>query len=843
MPNFTLEEIRSCMDHADLIRNISVIAHVDHGKSTLTDSLIACAGIISMGAAGNQRYTDTRQDEQDRCITIKSTGVSLYYEFSPDEKKEDTKGYLINLIDSPGHVDFSSEVSAALRVTDGALVVVDCVSGVCVQTETVLRQALNERVVPVLMLNKVDRVIQELQCSGEDAYKIFEKTVGQVNELISTYQDKGMRDLTVDPSKGTCCFGAGLQGWAFTITHFARLYSRKFGGDESYWLKNLWGNHFFNPDKNVWTNQSTSDDGSKTYQRGFAMYIMDPILNLFRYVLNDQKKKYTKLLNQLDIKLTPDEEAESGKKLLKCIMQKFLPAAQALLEMIITNLPSPVVAQKYRVDTLYMGPKDDECYKAIQACDKAGPLVLYISKMVPTPDRSRFYAFGRVFSGTVATGQKVNIMGSQFVYGKKKDYFTKNIQRTVLMMGAKVEQVDDIPCGNTVGLVGIDQYIIKSGTITTIDNCYPIRPMKFSVSPVVRVAIQAQNPKDLPKLQEGMKRLEKSDPCVQVVMDEETGENIIAGVGELHLEICLKDLREDFCNNSVPIVISEPVVTYRETVTQPSGRAVMAKSQNKHNRLYFESDVLSEEVIKAIEDGDIASDQDPKTRARLLADKFGWDVEEARKIWNFGPEGANVMRNILLEATKGVQYLHESKDHINGGFQAVCRNGVLCHEELQGACFKLKDATLHADALHRGAGQLVPCARSAMYACQLLSAPRLLEPIYLVEILTPDSCMGAIYQVMSKRRGQVISEVPREGQPLSDVKAYLPVGESFGFDPDLRAQTSGQAFPQCVFSHYALIESDPLQANSMANKIVMQIRKRKNLKDAIPQVSDYEDRM
>lgn len=490
-----------------------------------------------------------------------------------------------------------------------------------------------------------------------------------------------------------------------------------------------------------------------------------------------------------------------------------------------------------------MGPADDECYKAITECKKEGPLVLYISKMVPTVDRSRFYAFGRVFSGTVATGQKVNIMGPTFTYGKKYDYFTKNIQRTVLMMGARVEQIDDVPCGNTVGLVGVDQYIIKSGTITTIDDCYPIRPMKFSVSPVVRVAIAAKNPKDLPKLQEGMKRLEKSDPCVLCICDEETGQNIVAGVGELHLEICLKDLKEDFCNNAVEIETSEPVVLYKETITASSERQIMAKSANKHNRLYFESCQIAEGVIKALDEREITPEQDSKIRARILADQFGWDVEEARKIWNFGPEGVPIMKNILLEATRGVQYLHESKEHINSGFQMVCRQGVLCGEELTAACFKLKDATLHGDALHRGAGQLMPAARAAMYGCQLVSKPMLLEPIFLVEILAPESCMGAIYQVMSKRRGQVISQDPREGQPLADIKSHLPVGESFGFDPDLRAATSGQAFPQCVFSHYALIESDPLEAGSKANGIILAIRKRKGMKEGIPVISDFEDRL
>ena len=510
--------------------------------------------------------------------------------------------------------------------------------------------------------------------------------------------------------------------------------------------------------------------------------------------------------------------------------------------MIIVHLPSPQIAQKYRCDTLYTGPLDDECANAIRACDPAGPLVLYVSKMVPTVDRSRFFAFGRVFSGTVATGQKVNILGPNYVPGKKLDFFCKNIQRTVLMMGTRIEQVDDVPCGNTVGLVGIDQYIIKNGTLTTVDGAYPIRPMKFSVSPVVRVAIEPKNAKDLPKLQEGMKRLEKSDPCVLCIMDVDTNQNIICGAGELHLEICLKDLRDDFCGG-IEFQTSDPVVQYKETITEKCTRVVMAKSANKHNRLYFDCEPISEEVLKKMEEQEITPEQDNKVRARMLADEFGWDIEEARKIWNFGPEGAPIMSNILLEATKGVQYLHESKEHINSGFQIVCRSGVLCGEELTGACFKLKDAAMHADALHRGAGQLMPASRSAMYAACLLCAPMLLEPIFLVDILAPDTVMGAIYQVMAKRRGMVISEDPREGQPLSDIKAHLPVGESFGFDAYLREHTGGQAFPQCMFSHYALIQSDPLKEATMSNGIVLTIRKRKGLREGIPQVGDYEDRM
>ena len=247
MPKFTIEQIRNIMDNQNNIRNMSVIAHVDHGKSTLTDSLIAKAGIISEDNAGDTRYTDGRQDEAERGITIKSTGVSLYYEFDiTDSGKKDK--FLINLIDSPGHVDFSSEVTAALRVTDGALVVVDYVEGVCVQTETVLRQSLQELIKPVLMINKCDRALFELRHNAETMYQNFLRVIENANVIISTYQNEEyMGDLQVYPDSGTVAFGSALHGWGFTLTTFARMYAAKLKIDKKKLIKKLWGDNYFNP--------------------------------------------------------------------------------------------------------------------------------------------------------------------------------------------------------------------------------------------------------------------------------------------------------------------------------------------------------------------------------------------------------------------------------------------------------------------------------------------------------------------------------------------------------------------------------------------------------------------
>ncbi|KAJ6444324.1 elongation factor 2 [Purpureocillium lavendulum] len=840
MVNFTIDEIRALMDKPSNVRNMSVIAHVDHGKSTLTDSLLAKAGIISTAKAGDARATDTRADEQERGITIKSTAISLYGHLDDPEdikdivgQKTDGQDFLINLIDSPGHVDFSSEVTAALRVTDGALVVVDTVEGVCVQTETVLRQALGERIKPVVIINKVDRALLELQVSKEDLYQSFSRTIESVNVIISTYFDKSLGDVQVYPYKGTVAFGSGLHGWAFTIRQFAVRYAKKFGVDKNKMMERLWGDNFFNPHTKKWTKSDTYE--GKPLERAFNQFILDPIFKIFAAVMNFKKEETATLLEKLNLKLTPDDRQKEGKQLLKAVMRTFLPAADSLLEMMILHLPSPVTAQKYRAETLYEGPLDDDAAIGIRDCDPKGPLMLYVSKMVPTSDKGRFYAFGRVFSGTVRSGLKVRIQGPNYTPGKKEDLFIKAIQRTVLMMGGKVEPIDDMPAGNIVGLVGIDQFLLKSGTLTTSDTAHNLKVMKFSVSPVVQRSVQVKNAQDLPKLVEGLKRLSKSDPCV-LTMTSESGEHIVAGAGELHLEICLKDLEEDHAG--VPLIISDPVVQYRETVQGKSSMTALSKSPNKHNRLYMVAEPIDEELSLAIEAGKVSARDDFKARARVLADDFGWDVTDARKIWTFGPDGTGA--NLLVDQTKAVQYLNEIKDSVVSGFQWASREGPVAEEPMRSIRFNILDVTLHADAIHRGGGQIIPTARRVLYASALLAEPALLEPVYLVEIQVPEQAMGGVYGVLTRRRGHVFNEEQRPGTPLFNIKAYLPVLESFGFNGDLRQATSGQAFPQSVFDHWQVLPGgSPLDNTSKVGQIVTEMRKRKGIKVEVPGVENF----
>lgn len=847
------------MNYRHNIRCLSVIAHVDHGKSTLTDSLIGAAGIIAEAKAGDTRFMDTRKDEQERTITIKSTGVSLYFEMDqkfllkkarsnydtfikenptgyPNLKAPENSPYLINLIDSPGHVDFSSEVTAALRVTDGALVVVDCVEGVCVQTETVLRQAIGERIKPILFVNKLDRIFLELHMDGESAFQSFRKAVESVNVIIETYKDDKFVDCQVHPNEGTVGFGSGLHGWGFNLDRFANMYAAKFGVAHEKMMSKLWGDNFFNPKTKKWTTNGKNGE----LERAFVMFIMKPIGTLIDAIMNDKKELYTKMLKKLNVTIPKDALEYVQKPLLKRVMQSWLPAAESLLQMIVNHLPSPVESQPYRCEQLYPGPQDDVSATAIRNCDPDGPLMMYVSKMVPTSEKGRFYAFGRVFSGTIATGQAVRIYGPEYAPGSKTDLFEKKIQRTVLMMGRYVEQLPNCPCGNTVGLVGVDTYLLKSGTVCTAPDAHPIVTMKYSVSPVVRVAVDVKNASDLPKLMEGLKRLSKSDPLV-LCFTGSTGEHIVAGAGELHLEICLKDLQEEFMKGA-PLKISEPVVTFAETVSTETDIDVIAKSPNKHNRIYLRCEPMDLKLVAAIEAKDVTMQQDSKSRIRTLVDDYNFSKEEATKLWTFGcPPEADA--NILIDQTKGVQYLHEIKDSMVGGFIQATAAGIIAEESMRGIRFNLQDMTMHADAIHRGAGQIMPPCKRAMYACQIRSEPRIMEPMYLVDITVPQTQMAGVYTTLNARRGQVDVTEQRPGTPLVKVKAFLPVLESFGFTQLLRQNTSGTAFPQMIFSHWENVNGNPLEEGSQANGIIKDVRKRKGLKEALPVFNDYYDKL
>jgi len=318
-------------------------------------------------------------------------------------------------------------------------------------------------------------------------------------------------------------------------------------------------------------------------------------------------------------------------------------------------------------------------------------------------------------------------------------------------------------------------------------------------------------------------------------------EHIVAGAGELHLEICIKDLRDDFMKGA-PVKIGKPVVSFCETVRDKSEMVCLSKSPNKHNRIYMTAEPLSEEFCQAVEHGDLNPEEDIKVRTKKLVENYGFDATDARKIWTFGcPPDSKA--NVLVDVTKGVQYLNEVKDAMVGAFMQASSCGVLCEESMRGIRFNLCDVTMHADAIHRGAGQMMPTTKRVLYACQIKSFPSLMEPMYLVDITVPQPAIAGVYTTLNARRGQVEGMTDRAGTPISQIKAYLPVLESFGFAQLLRANTSGQAFPQMIFSHWQHVNGSPYEEGSQAHKIALEVRERKGLKNVMPNFNDYYDKL
>ena len=850
MVKFSIEKVREIMKNPQNIRNISVIAHVDHGKTTLSDSLIAKAGIISSSDAGQKCLLDFEDLEKEKGITIKSTSISLYFSYNPEILKNpenlqnpeilQNHEFLINMIDSPGHVDFSSEVTAALRVTDGALVVVDSVEGVCVQTETVLRQAMQEKVRPILIVNKVDRQILELKADSETIYQNFIKVIDGVNVVISNYEQPDMGNLYVEPSRGNVSFGAGKDCWAFTLRTFAKMYARKFKVSEESLMQRFWGDNYYDYETKKWSDDDRNTQGKNVLKRGFCSFVMEPIIKVTKAIMESNHEQLEKLLISLEIELKKEEKLLKSKELLKIVMSRWMNAADTLLEMIVLHLPSPKEAQKYRSAYLYEGPLDDECSRSIRECDPKGPLMVYVSKMIPNSDQTRFFAFGRVFSGTISTGQTIRILGPNYQANGSEDLFEKKISGLVIMMGKGKESIVDVPCGNTVGILGIDNFLTKTGTLTDNLNAHCIRNMKYSVSPVVKVAVEPKNMADLPKLLEGLKKLAKSDSLVQCSLNE-TGQNIIAGSGELHIEACIYDLLHKYTNN-LDIKISEPTVTYKETILAKSSMECMVKTPNHHNRLYCQAEPLTDLLSESIEKSLITRNEDAKLRSKKLVEEFQWEKEASMKIWCFGPE--NQGPNILVDLTKGIQYMNEIKDSISTAFQHATKEGVLAEEELRGVRFNICDAKLHPDSIHRGPGQMIPAARKLFNGAEYTAEPRMVEPIFLCEITTNLEGLKGVRNCLNKRRGVFLEEIQVTGTPMYMVKAHLPVAESFGFTGLLRSLTGGVAFPQCVFSHWQIIMGDPFDVNGKVCGLVKDIRMRKGLNNlGMPVVEDFLDKL
>ncbi|MGZ4925005.1 MAG: elongation factor EF-2 [Halobacteriota archaeon] len=720
-----VERVTTLMDRPENIRNIGIVAHIDHGKTTLSDNLLAGAGMISKELAGTQLFMDFDEEEQARGITINAANVSMVHEFLGNE-------YLINLIDTPGHVDFGGDVTRAMRAVDGAVVVVDAVEGTMPQTETVLRQAIKENVKPILFINKVDRLVNELKLDPQAMMGKFINLINHVNKLIKGMSEKKFNEgWKVKVDDGSVAFGSALYNWALSVPQMEKT-------------------------------KITFKD-------------------VFEYCANNKQK----------------DLADRS------------PLHEIVLNMVITHLPNPLQAQKQRVPVIWHGDKNSDEGKAMLSCDQHGPVQFMVTDISIDPHAGEV-ATGRLFSGSLERGQELAISGMP----------NKNrIQQVGIFMGAERIEVERIPAGNIAAVTGLRDAIVGS-TVSSLKGVAPFESIKHASEPVVTVAVEAKNMRDLPKLVEVLRQVSKEDPTLRVTINEETGEHLISGMGELHLEIIAHKIERD---KNVQITTSEPIVVYRETVQGRAG-PVEGKSPNRHNRFYFEVEALPHDVTALLKEGAINMNA-PETERRAILMEAGLEKDEARNV-------ADVFEsNLLLDLTKGIQYLRETMELIIEGFGEAMKTGPLTREPCEGIKVKLVDVTLHEDAVHRGPAQVIPAVRSAIFAAILMAKDVVLEPMQKVFISVPQSLMGSATQQIQGRRGQIL-DIDSEGDTVV-VVGKTPVAEMFGFAGDLRSATEGRAIWSTEFLGFEVLPQ------SLQPEIIKEIRQRKGLKAELPKPHDF----
>ena len=729
MPKYkSTNDIMRVISNKDQIRNFSVIAHVDHGKTTMSDSLLSGCGIISPSVAGEALALDTMDMEQKRGITINSTNITLYHE-------HENTPFVFNMIDTPGHVDFNTRVSRSLRAIDGAVVVSDAVEGVMTQTETVTRQALEELVRPVLYINKIDRLVKELRLTPEKMQEHLIGVIREFNALIDLYAEPELKDKwKVSIQDNSIAFGSAKDRWAFSA--------------------------------------ATSKKSGVNIKTIFDAYNNDKV----------------------------DELVENS------------PLHEAILGMVIQHHPAPHVAQKYRIPKIWKGDLDSEIGKALINCDENGPAVMMIVNINIDPHAGSV-ATGRLFSGTLKDGDTVQLLGAKR---------TGRIQSVNMFMGNQRELVGQFTAGNIPALLGLEH--ARAGeTLSSQKGFAEFESISYVSEPVVTIAVESKHPKELPKLVEALRKLNIEDPSLVVKINEESGEMLIAGMGVLHLEVATNLLKEQ----NIEIITSPPLINYRETISSKAG-PIMAKSPNRHNKLFFRVEPLSDTVIGLIRSGKISDNTDKKELAEILRNE-GWDRDEAKRVVSIEPGG-----NMFVDATKGVQYVQESMDSILAGFFDVVNNGPIAYENVRGFKATFHHYVPHEDVAHRSYAQLMPATRRALLGSLLSATPTLLEPIQAIEVKAPADLIGEIAGVISSKRGKV-GEITQKAH-LSVIHGEIPASETFDLSETMRGATAGKAIWSTHFKEWSQVP------NSMLETVIADIRKRRGLSPSPPPASDFIDK-
>ncbi|WVQ96846.1 hypothetical protein IAU59_003953 [Kwoniella sp. CBS 9459] len=829
------------MNYPSMIRNVMVAGHIHHGKTSLLDMLVFETHQMTYDVDQPIRYTDTHTLTRSRGISIKSGPMSLVLQDSKG------KSSLINIIDTPGHVNFVDEVASIARLVDGVVLVVDVVEGVMHGTEAVIRHAMQEKLKLTLVVNKMDRLIMELRLPPSEAFFKIKHTIEEVNSIIASIDPDDSYRLS--PERGNVAFASTQMGWCFTLRSFASMYSDTFGSfDVDEFAVRLWGNIYFDQEKRKFT-RKPADVESK---RSFVHFILEPLYKLYTQVLSEDSATLKETLADLQITLKPAAYKMDVRPLLKVVLEAFFGPSVGLVDMITQFVPSPVESAEEKIRHTYTGPLTSDLADSMVKCDSQGPTVVHVSKLYHTTDAEHFRAFGRVMSGSVRIGQSVKVLGEGYSLEDEEDMISAVVEGVMIDESRYTVDIERAGAGNLVLLSGVDASISKTATIVgkdVEDDLYIFRPIKHLTTSVLKVAVEPVAPSELPKMLEGLRKVNKSYPLVTTKV-EESGEHIILGTGELYMDSVLHDLRKLF--SEIEIKVSDPVTKFCETVVETSALKCYAETPNKKNKLTMISEPLETGIANDIESGKVTMKMTNKERGKFFESKYQWDLLASRNIWAFGPEenGANVLINDTLPSEVDTKLLGSVKESVKQGFQWGTREGPLCDEPIRGVKFRILDAAIAQEPIYRGGGQIIPTARRVCYSSFLLATPRLLEPVYYVEVQAPADCVAAVYTVLSRRRGHVTRDIPKPGSPLYTVKAFIPVLDANGFETDLRTATMGQAFCQMSFDHWSVVPGDPTDSSiqlrplepatgqALARDLVLKTRRRKGLSDSIA-VSKY----
>jgi elongation factor 2 len=719
------ETIESLMKEPKKIRNIAIAAHIDHGKTTFSDNLLAGAGMLSQDTAGKQRALDFHEDEAERGITIDSASVSMIHEVKGEK-------HLINLIDTPGHVDFGGDVTRAMRAVDGCVVLSCAVEGVMPQTETVLRQALKELVRPVLFINKVDRLIKEVKLTPEAMQAKFIKIIEHVNRLIQEIAPEGYKEKwQVGVAEGTVAFGSAFNNWAVSFEYMQ--------------------------------------------EKGIS----------FKEIIDAYQGS--------------DSEIEAQVKELA----KKAPLHDVVLGMSIKHHPNPVDAQAYRIPKIWHGDKDSENGKDLISCNPKGTPAFVPIKIVVDKHAGEVAA-GRLFSGTLKQGDEVllNIANTK-----------TRIQQVSVYKGAQRVIVDEVVAGNIVGVVGLKDVVV--GETVSGREMEPFEAITHLFEPVVTKSIEATKAADLPKLVEVLRQIGKEDPSLKIEINDQTGESLMSGMGELHLEIIENRIKSE---KGLEVKTSAPIIVYRESAAKQSA-VFEGRSPNKHNSFFIEVEPLPEEIYQKIQSGDLPEGRVKKNKkneavAEAMRD-IGWsgdDIGDIRDIYK---------GNMFLDETRGEVHIGEVIEMIIDAFEMIADAGPLAREPCMKLMVKLKDIKLHEDAIHRGPAQVYPAVREGVQGAMKTAGATLLEPLQIHVIEMPDQFLGAVTKIVGSKRGQMLG-VEQDGS-MAEMKAKLPVADMIGWSSDLRSATEGRGTSSLLDQ---LFEKIPPQ---MQDGIIKKIRDRKGL--------------